>query len=166
MRKRRKARLALKAERPIRLKALEKMKGFVGIHGLPNEITRWYGWSASWCAMAVSKAYCDAGSAAFKRGSRFASCGVMADNARLGNYGLSLTKNPQPGDLVFFNWPGTAYLQDHVEMVVTSLPLTTIGGNTSPDAAGSQSNGGVCCKKDRESERRAGLVRSYLHVSK
>jgi hypothetical protein len=163
---RRKARLAAKAAEPLRLKALARMRDFVGIHGLPNEITRWWGWPAPWCAMTVSRAYVEAGSDAFRRGVRWANVGQIVSNARLGHYGLSMTRNPQPGDLVVFNWPNTGSYTDHVEMVVSTSPLWTIGGNTSAEPGGSQYNGGQCCKKNRESERVAGYVRAYIHVSR
>jgi hypothetical protein len=166
MLQRRKARLAAQAEAPLRLKALEKMKTYVGIHGLPNAITNWWGWAAPWCAMTVSRAYAEAGSTAFRRGLRWACVGDIDANARLGNWGLSLTREPKPGDLVIFDWPGTGSPHDHVGMVVSTSPLITIEGNTSSEAGGSQYNGGQCCRKDREAERRAGLVRCYVHVSK
>jgi len=166
MRARRKKRLAALAARPLRVKALEHMRTYVGIHGLPNAITNWWGWSAPWCAMTVSKAYVEAGSRAFARGTRWANVGGIVANAQLGYYGLSLTRDPKPGDLVIFNWPNTGSYTDHVEMVVSTSPLWTIGGNTSAEAGGSQYNGGQCCKKNRESERLAGLVRCYVHCSR
>lgn len=53
--------------------------------------------------------------------------------------------DPAPGDFVFYDWPGDGVNRiQHVEVVadVSVWSLATIGGNTSPDTHGSQSNGG------------------------
>ena len=171
MKKRREARLRLKAETPIRLKALAKMKTHIGEKENPPfsnvcPITKRWGVIGPWCCMGVSEAYVEAGSKSFRRSDKYTSCGVIAAAAEQGRDGLSVTKNPQPGDLVLMKWPGlTNYRFDHIEMVEQARPLKTIGANTSPDSSGSQSNGGGCYRKDREGERQAGIIRMYLHVS-
>jgi len=171
MRERRKRRLDRLAARPLRLKALDKMRTYIGITESPPgsnrcAITAWWGWVAAWCAMTVSRAYVEAGSKAFARGTRWASVSYIVDNAALGNYGLSLTKDPKPGDLTIFRFPGATTRFSHVGMVESLNPLKTIEANTSPDKLGSQDNGGMCCRKDREDERRAGMVKCYVHVSR
>lgn len=170
MKERRNRRLKKRAQRPLRLKALDRMESFIGMKENPAgsnvcAISKWYGLIGPWCCMGVSKAYDDKGSNAFVRGSRFASCSVIAYNAKLGNHGLSVTKDPKPGDLVLMRWPGSKYDYDHIEMVTDAYPLKTIGCNTSPDKGGSQANGGMCCRKDREDERKAGIIKLYIHVS-
>jgi len=168
---RRERRKALRLERSLRVKALALMSGFIGETEHPAGSNRcpasaWWGWPGPWCAMEVSRAYALAGSKAFARGSRFASVSAIYNAAHAGQYGLSLTKAPQPGDLVLFRFPGATTPFSHVGMVVMPLPLATIEGNTASDKAGSQDNGGTCFRKDREDERRAGMVKAYVHVSK
>jgi hypothetical protein len=172
MRLRRAARLKKKAETPLRLKALAQAKKHLGEKESPAgsnicPVTRWWGLIGAWCCMGVSKCYIDAGSKSFsKKGWKYTSCGVIAAAAELGRDGLSVTRDPKPGDLVLMKWPGlTSYRFDHIEMVETARPLRTIGFNTGPDN-GSQSNGGMCTRKNREDERKSGIIRMYLHVSK
>lgn len=173
MRIRRKLRLKKKAQTPLRLKALAQLKKHIGEKENPPHsnicpITKWWGIYGAWCAMGVSKAYIDAGSKSFsKRGWKYTGCSIMWAAAEQGRDGLSVTKDPKPGDLVLMKWPGvSSYRADHVGMVEQARPLKTIECNTSPDKNGSQANGGMCCRKDREGERKAGIIRAYIHVSK
>jgi hypothetical protein len=171
MKQRRADRLAKKAAEPLRLKALAKMKGHLGEKEHPAGsnicvVTKKWHIYGPWCCMGVSEAYIEAGSKSFRRSTKYTSCGVIAAAAEQGRDGLSVTKDPKPGDLVLMKWPGlSSYRFDHIEMVEQALPLKTIGCNTSPDAGGSQANGGMCCRKDREDERKAGIIRMYIHVS-
>jgi hypothetical protein len=58
----------------------------------------------------------------------------------------------QPGDLVFFAWNNDGHI-DHVGIVVEAHPdgtYTTVEGNTSAGAAGSQRNGGMVAKRTRK----------------
>jgi hypothetical protein len=62
--------------------------------------------------------------------------------------------NPEPGDLVFFDWAGgqSAGGTDHVGMVEAVLPdgrIQTIEGNTSSGSSGSQSDGGGVWRRIR-----------------
>jgi len=171
MHDRRERRRAAYLARPVRVKALEKMASFLGEKEHPAGSNRcpasqWFGWPGAWCAMQVSRAYALVGSKAFARGSRFSSVSAIYNAAHAGQYGLSLTKKPQPGDLALLRFPGATTAFSHVGMVVMPQPLTTIEGNTSPEKSGSQDNGGMCCRKDREDERRAGQVKAYVHVSR
>ena len=173
MRIRRKVRLRRKAATPLRVKALAKMKTHLGEKENPPgsnicPITRKWKLIGAWCCMGVSEAYVQAGSKSFSRTAwKYTSCGVIAGAAEAGRDGLSVTKLPKPGDLVLMKWPGlTNYRFDHIEMVEVARPLKTIGCNTSPDSGGSQANGGMCCRKDREDERKSGIIKMYIHVSK
>lgn len=171
MHDRRERRKTRRVTRPVRLWALAKMAEFIGETEHPPGSNRcpasqWWGWPGPWCAMEVSRAYALVGSKAFARGSRFASVSALYQAAHAGQYGLSLTRAPQPGDLALFRFAGATTAFSHVGMVVMPKPLATIEGNTSPDNGGSQDNGGMCCRKDREDERRAGMVRAYVHVSR
>jgi hypothetical protein len=62
--------------------------------------------------------------------------------------------NPQPGDLVYFDWGGsqTTSRIDHIGFVEAVLPdgrIQTIEGNTSPNDGGSQGNGGGVYRRIR-----------------
>lgn len=54
------------------------------------------------------------------------------------------TETAEAGWLVYYQWPGSHTGGDHVGIVVKDLGtrIQTIEGNTSPDAGGSQGNGG------------------------
>jgi hypothetical protein len=60
---------------------------------------------------------------------------------------------PEPGDIVFFDFPGDALDRiSHVGIVVKDNgdgTVTTIEGNTAPDKKGDQRNGGEVCRKIR-----------------
>lgn len=59
---------------------------------------------------------------------------------------------PEPGDLIFFNWPGDGVNRiQHVGVVVEVRPteIVTVEGNTSSDNSGDQSNGGGVWKRVR-----------------
>lgn len=61
-------------------------------------------------------------------------------------------EDAEPGDIVLFDWGGDG-LADHVGIVEENHPsdgyMTTIEGNTSSGAGGSQSNGGVVARRQR-----------------
>lgn len=62
------------------------------------------------------------------------------------------TRNPRPGDLVFFKFPGNNNPVNHVGIVEAVEPagtLITIEGNTAGTAAGDQRNGGGVYRKRR-----------------
>lgn len=68
----------------------------------------------------------------------------------------------QPGDFIYFKWPGVSHdASDHVGVLVskTSSTVTCIEGNTSPTMAGSQNNGGGVYKKTRSRSLVVGAVR-------
>ena len=117
---------------------LTKYGQFTGHNGQP-----WCGSFVMFCANIAnvkmpSVIYTPAGVAAFQG---------------LGQWSNPETAKPQPGDIVFFDFPGGAST-DHVGIVVKDNldgTVATVEGNTSPDnkPAGSQANGGEVCMKVR-----------------
>jgi len=125
---------------PLREKALAQMEKFVGLVEQPlgsnhvPEINGWWGHGdAAWCARTVSKAYIVAGSRAFSRGHNYEYVPTLVANARAGRNGLTLTPEPQPGDLVCYDWDGSNFATDknHVGMFKsgTKSSFKTIEGN-------------------------------------
>ena len=60
------------------------------------------------------------------------------------NHPECVHKNPAPGDIVIYNFGHTGIVES-----VQGTTITAIEGNTSPSAGGSQSNGGMVCRKTR-----------------
>jgi len=65
-----------------------------------------------------------------------------------------VVKDPRPGDIVIYSFGHTGI----VEAVGKGGSITAIEGNTSPGAAGSQSNGGMVCRRTRAGS----TVRAYI----
>jgi hypothetical protein len=148
-------------------KALDWLKGHIGETENPpgsNHVdwcTDWYGiGNGPWCAMAVTRAYVEAGSTAFQRGLRWAYVPYIVAAARAGSDGLTRTFDPQPGDLFCVDWQAqnsSVYSFDHVGLVdrppanvYAGTTFTTVEGNTSFDSFGDQSNGGACTNRTRQ----------------
>ena len=102
----------------------------------------WCGSFVMWCANQVKAkipnvVYTPAGVEAFKG---------------IGQWFNAETATPQPGDIVFFDFPG-GDKTDHVGIVIKDNldgTVVTVEGNTVPDGKqGSQSNGGEVCMKVR-----------------
>jgi hypothetical protein len=77
--------------------------------------------------------------------------------------------DPQPGDIVFFDFPGDALDRiSHVGIVISNNSngtVTTVEGNTSPDKKGDQRNGGEVCVKIRGYKKKnRGKVQPSLPV--
>ena len=72
--------------------------------------------------------------------------------------GQWVTKDYRPGDVVIYDFPGGA-ATDHTGIIekVTLTGVVAIEGNTSQ--AGSQSNGGMVCRKTRPYSQIVGVVR-------
>ena len=56
----------------------------------------------------------------------------------------AVRKSPAPGDIVIYSFGHTGIVE-----AVQGAAITAIEGNTSPSAGGSQSNGGMVCRKTR-----------------
>jgi CHAP domain len=65
------------------------------------------------------------------------------------------TETPAVGAIVFYDWPDNVRRIQHVGIVesFTASTITTIEGNTSPGAAGSQDNGDGVWRRTRERDR-------------
>lgn len=87
-----------------------------------------------------------------------ASCSALMNAARItGEWTIGPYK---PGDIVIYDFQGDGIV-DHVGIVeiVSGNTVTAIEGNTSPDSVGSQSNGGMVCRKTRALKLIKGAVR-------
>ena len=154
------------AAKPLRMKALEWLTGKLGEKENPagsNKIvwaSTWYGIVGPWCAMAVTRAYVEAGSKAFAKGSRYAYCPFIFHDARFGLNGLQVTSDPQPGDLVLYDWQGEG-TADHVGLFEKWVDKNdgifhAIEGNT---AVGNDSNGGEVMRRARTRKQVQAFVR-------
>lgn len=113
--------------------------------GKSNKFGAWYGMNgAAWCMMFVQWCYDQAGA---PLPCRTASCGALLRWYKA-NQPECITKNPVPGCVVIFDFPGGADT-DHTGLFVsrTADTVTTIDGNTGDT---SQSNGGWVQQKTRK----------------
>ena len=118
---------------------------------------QWYGLDGySWCMIFVQWCFAQAG---VKLPKRTASCGDLMRSAQ--GAGCWITSGFQPGDVVIYDFPGGA-ATDHCGVIekVTASGVVAIEGNTSQ--AGSQSNGGMVCRKTRLYSQIVGAVRPEL----
>jgi len=139
-------------------------RGELGIKESPPESNRvkyntWYygremsGKAYPWCMSFVQWCFAQAG---VPLPLRTASCGSLMRAAQ--KSGQWVTKDYRPGDVVIYDFPGGA-ATDHTGIIekVTLSGVVAIEGNTSQ--AGSQSNGGMVCRKTRPYSQIAGVVR-------
>ena len=116
---------------------------------------RWFGLDGyAWCMMFVQWVFDQAGVALPRR---TASCGELMRAAQAA--GCWVTRDFLPGDVVIYDFPGGA-ATDHCGIVEMELPdygVQAIEGNTSE--AGSQSNGGMVCRKSRPRKYIVGAIR-------
>jgi peptidoglycan hydrolase-like protein with peptidoglycan-binding domain len=164
--KRRRDRKKAAAAVPLRVKALNKAKPEIGTKESPSGSNRvkystWYGIIGPWCAMFVTWCYDGVGSKAFTRGSRYAYVPNIISAARLGGRGLALTSNPEPGDLVCFDW-NRDRIADHVGIFEKWINRSAgtfyaIEGNTSTS---NNSNGGQVMRRNRNRS----LVQAFVRV--
>lgn len=115
----------------------------------------WYGWNGvPWCMIFVMWCFAQVG---VKLPLRTASCGQLMNAAKAA--GCWVTTGFLPGDVVIYDFPGGA-ATDHCGIVEMELPdygVQAVEGNTSQ--SGSQSNGGMVCRKNRPSKYIVGAVR-------
>lgn len=106
-----------------------------------------------WCMVFVQWVFARAG---VKLPLRTASCGALMSAAK--KAGCWVTKDYRPADVLIYDFPGGA-ATDHCGIVekVTLTGAVAIEGNTSQ--AGSQSNGGEVCRKNRPTSLIVGAVR-------
>jgi len=129
----------------------------------------WWGAHGPWCAMFASWCYIQAGSKVFHRGSDhgYAYVPYIVKDAWAGKNKLTISKNPTKGTLVCYDWEGNG-VADHVELFEQWLNrakgiFSTVGGNTSGDDSGSQSNGGMVAHRKLH-PRFMSNVQAFVHV--
>lgn len=123
----------------LRRKALAEMKKLLGTTEDPpgsnhTSVGAFYGVQGAWCAMTVTMAYVKAGSTGFARGSRWSFVPDIVSAARGGQFGLSVTADPLPGDLVCYDLDGSNFATDknHIGMYLErtgTKTFRTIEGN-------------------------------------
>lgn len=163
MKKRKAAREKKAAQSPLREKALAEAQKHVGVKESPpgsNKVpfSDWYGIRGPWCAMFVTWCYVTgAKSKAVVKSSRYAYVPYIVADARAGRNGLSVTRDPKPGDIVCFDWKGDG-VHDHVGLFKSgnATSFMTIEGNT---AVGNDSNGGQVMERSRNASSRPVFVR-------
>lgn len=106
-----------------------------------------------WCMVFVQWCFAQAG---VSLPIRTASCGALMRAAK--KAGCWVTKDFRPGDVVIYDFPGGA-ATDHTGIAesISKTGVTAIEGNTSQ--SGSQSNGGMVCRKTRPYSQIVGCVR-------
>lgn len=160
------------ANTPIRVKMLTEAMRHIGVSESPagsnkNPFGVWYGANGvPWCAEFVSYCGFQAGSKVFQPGHHYAYVPYIVADARRGTNYLTVTKAPQPGDLICYDWPGESPgTADHVGMFLHWNDeglgtFTAIEGNTS---ATSNSNGGqVQIRGDRKKSE----AQVFVHVGR
>jgi peptidoglycan hydrolase-like protein with peptidoglycan-binding domain len=145
-----------------RTQAVALAKSKIGTVETPvniQEFGRWYGMNGvPWCAIFVTWCFVNGGSKSFARRSRWAYVPYVLNDAHAARNGLTVTKAPEAGDLVLFDWDSDG-LCDHIGIVEKPSPLSTIEGNTSPT---DNSNGGQVM---RRTDRAASDIAAFVHVS-
>lgn len=117
---------------------------------------KWFGLDGyAWCMMFIMWVFWKAGALGLLP-KRTASCGDLMNAAK--KTGQWVTKDYRPGDVAIYDFPGGA-ATDHCGIIekVTLTGVVAIEGNTSQ--AGSQSNGGMVCRKTRPVSQIVGVVR-------
>lgn len=136
-------------------KVLEIARGELGTKESPansnqTKYGKWYGMDGQpWCMMFVMWVLFQAG---VKLLCKTASCSALLNWYRA-NRPASVVKTPQPGDIIIYNFGHTGIVE-----AVGSGTITAIEGNTSPGTSGSQSNGGMVCRRTRKTS----LVTAYI----
>ena len=106
--------------------------------GQRTKFGEWSGYNGQpWCMSFVQWVYHQAGA---DLPHMTASCGILLRWYQQ-NQPECIVKDPVPGCIVIFDWPGTSYDTDHTGLFVskTATQITSIDGNTS---GGNDSNGG------------------------
>lgn len=110
-----------------------------------------YPWCMAWCMWCCYKAE-------VPLPIKTASCSALMNAAK--NAGMWFTSGYQPGDITIYDFSGKRSTASHcgiVEEIIPDYGVRAIEGNTS--ISGSQSNGGMVCRKDRHSKFIIGVVR-------
>jgi hypothetical protein len=110
-------------QKELRKRALAEMRALIGTTEHPpgsnhTVVGAFYGVQDEWCAMTVTMAYVKAGSKGFAKGSRWAFVPNLVAAARSGEYGLTVTADPRPADLVCYDLDGSNFAtgNNHIGM--------------------------------------------------
>lgn len=117
---------------------------------------KWFGLDGyAWCMMFVMWVFAQAGALGLLP-KETASCGDLMRAAKA--VGQWVTKDYRPGDVVIYDFPGGA-ATDHTGIIerVMLTGVVAIEGNTSQ--AGSQSNGGMVCRRTRKTSAVTAYIR-------
>jgi len=115
-----------------------------------------------WCMVFVQWVFAQLG---VKLPIRTASCGELMRAAKAA--GCWVVRDFQPGDVVIYDFSGRQQTTEHcgiVEVVLPDYGVQAIEGNTSK--SGSQSNGGMVCRKNRPRKYIIGAVRPQFDTEK
>ena len=115
-----------------------------------------------WCVVFVQWCFDQAG---VTLPARTASCGELMRAAKAA--GCWVVRDFQPGDVVIYDFSGKRITTEHcgvVEVVLPDYGVQAIEGNTS--TSGSQSNGGMVCRKNRAGKYIIGAVRPTFEPEK
>lgn len=142
----------------LRLLALDEARKWIGTKESPFGSNRcrfsiWYGMIGPWCGMFETWCFEMAAqnhgleSPSFAKGSYYAYVPYIVADARAGRRGLRITNDPQPGDLVCYDWRHDG-IYDHTGIFESgsALQWQAIEGNTS---VSSNSNGGEVMRRTR-----------------
>ena len=111
----------------------------------------WYGLDGNpWCMMFVQWCFAQAG---LPLPYRTASCAAMLSWYRK-HQPERVVSLPEPRDIIIYNFGHTGIVES-----VAAGTITAIEGNTSAGESGSQSNGGMVCRKTRPYSQIVGAVR-------
>lgn len=111
---------------------------------------KWFGLDGQpWCMMFVMWVFSQAG---MPLPYKTASCSALLNWYRK-NRPASVAKSPTVGDIVIYSFGHTGIVES-----VGSGTITAIEGNTSPGTAGSQDNGGMVCRRTRQTY----TVKAYI----
>jgi hypothetical protein len=179
MKARSRVRKAARAKRlaavPKRVKALHLLGQHLGVSENPpgsnrNMFTDWYGMVGPWCAMCGSWARAKVLLKPFAAGHYYAYCPYVTADAVAGRNGLTVTTEPQPGDVVIYAWGGAGSnpMGDHFGTFIewtdrAAGAFLAREGNTSleSDPSGSQSNGGILTDRHRSTSQVVHFVRAH-----
>jgi len=146
----------------IRKAALDLAVTQIGVKESPAnsnqcKYTSWYGMTGPWCAMFVTWCFLTnttGKSPSFVKGSKYAYVPYVVADARSGKNRLMTTDDPQPGDLVCYDW-GYDGTYDHIgifEKWTSGTSFNAIEGNTSTS---NNSNGGQVMRRTRNRSAQA-----------
>lgn len=133
---------------------LQRYGDWYGMNGVP-----WCAIFCSWCFELAADAL-DTDSQAFAQGSRYSYVPYVLGDAQAGRYGLSITFDPIPGDLVLYDWQWNGEY-DHIGIFERwqGADLVVVEGNTSN---ADNSNGGQVMRRVRA---QSGQATTFIRVA-